>query len=65
MDIFSLTEEQIAEFKEAFIPFDKEGDGSINNPKDLVTLMDSLGHKVTEDDHQLYFSCEGSVIEFG
>ena len=50
-DVF--TEEQIAEFKEAFRPFDEGGDGCyglITSTKNLVTLMDSLGHKVTEDD---------------
>ncbi|KAG4081654.1 calmodulin [Neocallimastix lanati (nom. inval.)] len=36
-----LTEEQIAEFKEAFSLFDKDGDGSITT-KELGTVMRSL-----------------------
>jgi len=34
----SLTEEQIAEFKEAFSLFDKDGDGTITT-KELGTVM--------------------------
>jgi hypothetical protein len=37
-----LTEEQIAEFKEAFTLFDKDGDGNITT-KELGTVMRSLG----------------------
>ena len=37
-----LTEEQIAEYKEAFMTFDKDGTGSIS-VKDLGTLMRTLG----------------------
>lgn len=37
-----LTEEMIAEFKEAFALFDKDGDGSITT-KDLSSVMRSLG----------------------
>ena len=36
-----LTEEQIAEFKEAFSLFDKDGDGTITT-KELGTVMRSL-----------------------
>ena len=36
------TEEQIAEFKEAFSLFDKDGDGTITT-KELGTVMRSLG----------------------
>ena len=42
----SLTEEQIAEFKEAFALFDKDGDGTITT-KELGTVMRSLGQKPT------------------
>jgi calmodulin len=37
-----LSNEQIAEFKEAFSLFDKDGDGSITT-KELGTAMRSLG----------------------
>lgn len=42
-----LTEEQIAEFKEAFNLFDKDGDGNITT-KELGTCMRSLGQNPTE-----------------
>ncbi|GFP96520.1 calmodulin [Phtheirospermum japonicum] len=42
-----LTEEQIAEFKEAFSLFDKDGDGCITS-KELGTVMRSLGQNPTE-----------------
>ncbi|XP_057982182.1 calmodulin-like [Malania oleifera] len=42
-----LTEEQIAEFKEAFSFFDKDGDGCITT-KELGTVMRSLGQNPTE-----------------
>jgi len=42
-----LTEEQIAEFKEAFTLFDKDGDGNITT-KELGTVMRSLGQNPTE-----------------
>lgn len=67
-----LTEEQIAEFKEAFSLFDKDGDGTITT-KELGTVMRSLGQNPTEAELQdminevdadgecgrpeLYFSC--------
>lgn len=40
-----LSEEQIAEFKEAFSVFDKDGDGTITT-KELGTVMRSLGQNV-------------------
>ena len=40
-----LTEEQIAEFKEAFSLFDEDGDGTITT-KELGTVMRSLGTEV-------------------
>ncbi|XP_060135742.1 calmodulin-like protein 5 [Zootoca vivipara] len=42
-----LSEEQIAEFKEAFLIFDKDGDGAITT-KELGTVMRSLGQNPTE-----------------
>ncbi|KAH9503904.1 putative N-acetyltransferase 8B [Bulinus truncatus] len=42
-----LTEEQIAEFKEAFNLFDKDGDGTITT-SELGTVMRSLGQNPTE-----------------
>lgn len=46
-----LTEEQIAEFKEAFSLFDKDGDGTITS-KELGTVMRSLGQNPTEAELQ-------------
>ena len=47
----NLTEEQIAEFKEAFSLFDKDGDGTITT-KELGTVMRSLGQNPTEAELQ-------------
>ncbi|XP_045405152.1 calmodulin-alpha-like [Lemur catta] len=46
-----LTEEQIAEFKEAFSLFDKDGDGTIT-AKELGTVMRSLEQSTTEAELQ-------------
>merc|ERR1719231_1654195 len=46
-----LTEEQIAEFKEAFSLFDKNGDGTITT-QELGTVMRSLGQNPTEAELQ-------------
>ncbi len=46
-----LTEEQIAEFKEVFSLFDKDGDGTITT-KELGTVMRSLGQNPTEAELQ-------------
>ena len=46
-----LTEEQIAEFKEAFSLFDRDGDGSITS-KELGTVMRSLGQNPSEAELQ-------------
>ena len=48
---YQLTEDQIAEFKEAFILFDKDGDGTITT-KELGIVMRSLGHNPTEAELQ-------------
>ncbi|GCB76173.1 hypothetical protein scyTo_0015443 [Scyliorhinus torazame] len=46
-----LAEEQIAEFKEAFSLFDKDGDDTITT-KDLGTVMRPLGQNPTEAELQ-------------
>lgn len=53
-----LTEEQIAEFKEAFSLFDKDNDGAITT-KELGTVMRSLNLNPTEAELQdmVKFSC--------
>mmetsp|Transcript_1314 Transcript_1314/g.2033 ORF Transcript_1314/g.2033 Transcript_1314/m.2033 type:complete len:149 (+) Transcript_1314:117-563(+) len=43
------TEEELAEFKEAFSLFDRDGDGTIDNDE-LGTVMRSLGHQPTEEE---------------
>ena len=50
-----LTEEQIAEFKEAFSLFDKDGDGTITT-KELGTVMRSLGQFSKPHSFQLFFT---------
>jgi len=47
----SLTEEQTAEFREAFSLFDRDGDGSITT-KELATVIRSLGQNPTEAEIQ-------------
>ena len=46
-----LTNAQLAELKEAFSLFDKDGDGSIT-AKELGTVLRSLGQKPTEAELQ-------------
>lgn len=48
-NINNLTEEQIAEFKEAFQIFDKDGDGYIST-KELRNAMIALGNNPTDDE---------------
>ena len=44
-----LTDEQIAEFREAFLVFDKDGDGTITT-KELGTVMRNLGQNPSKDE---------------
>ncbi|KAG0263677.1 hypothetical protein DFQ27_001634 [Actinomortierella ambigua] len=46
-----LTQEQLAEFKEAFALFDRDGDGTITT-RELGTVMRSLGQNPSESDLQ-------------
>ena len=46
-----LTKEQIAEYKEAFSLFDKDGNGTIST-KELGTVLRSLGQNPTEAEVQ-------------
>jgi calmodulin len=60
-----LTEEQIAEFREAFALFDKDGDGAITT-KELGTVMRSLGQNPTEEElrdmvHEVDADGNGSI----
>jgi len=43
------SEEQIAEFKEAFSLFDKDGDGTIDS-EELGTVLRSLGNQPTDEE---------------
>lgn len=47
MTEYGLTEEQVAEFKEAFMLFDKDSDGRITS-SELGIVMRSLGQRPTE-----------------
>nr|XP_060632377.1 calmodulin-A-like [Anolis sagrei ordinatus] len=47
----SFSEEQVSEFKEAFLLFDKDGDGAITS-QELGTVMRSLGQNPTEAELQ-------------
>ena len=48
----NLTEEQIAEFKEAFSLFDKDGDGTITT-KELSSVLRAIGEEPTEAELQV------------
>ena len=56
-----MTEEQIAEFKEAFSLFDKDGDGTITT-KELGTVMRSLGQNPTEAELQVHFIPRNKLV---
>ncbi|CAK5034968.1 unnamed protein product [Meloidogyne enterolobii] len=49
--IEGLTEDQVAEFKEAFELFDKDGDGRVT-AAELGIVMKSLGHSPTDQELQ-------------
>ncbi|GJN14783.1 hypothetical protein PR202_gb01642 [Eleusine coracana subsp. coracana] len=59
-----LTDEQIAEFKEAFSLFDKDGDGQIAT-EELVTALRSLGLNVDEAEAQRLLSDATDVSSAG
>ena len=48
-EVEEYTEEQLAEFKEAFSLFDRDGDGTID-ADELGTVMRSMGHQPTEEE---------------
>jgi len=50
-----LSDEQVAEFREAFLLFDKDGDGTITT-KELSTVMRSLGQVGPGPSNQHYVS---------
>ncbi|XP_066928116.1 calmodulin-like isoform X1 [Clytia hemisphaerica] len=49
VDHSDLTDDQIAEFREAFALFDKDGDGTISSTE-LETILKSLGQKPTQSE---------------
>jgi len=48
-ELEEYTDEQLAEFKEAFSLFDRDGDGTID-ADELGTVMRSMGHQPTEEE---------------
>ena len=61
----NLSDQQVAEYKEAFSLFDKDGDGTINS-KELGTVMRSLGQNPTEEElqdmiHEVDADSSGSI----
>ncbi|KAB5529429.1 hypothetical protein DKX38_019510 [Salix brachista] len=63
-----FTEKQIAEFREAFCLFDKDGDGRITF-EELATVFKSLDHGATEEELRIMIrevDADGNgTIEFG
>ena len=60
-----MSAEEIAEFKEAFSLFDKDGDGTITTTE-LGVVMKSLGQNPTEQElkdmlHEIDFNSDGSI----
>lgn len=51
MAAYTLSDEEVAEFREAFGLFDKNGDGTISS-SELGTIMRSLGQNPTENELQ-------------
>lgn len=51
MASYTLSDEEVAEFREAFGLFDKNGDGTISS-NELGTIMRSLGQNPTESELQ-------------
>lgn len=51
MASYTLSDEEVAEFREAFGLFDKNGDGTISS-SELGTIMRSLGQNPTESELQ-------------
>ncbi|XP_052765961.1 calmodulin-like [Mya arenaria] len=60
----SFTEEQIAEFKEAFSLYDKAGEGTIDS-KELGTVMRALGENPSISDlDEIKMELESDIITF-
>ncbi|CAF0886682.1 unnamed protein product [Adineta ricciae] len=67
IELEHFTEEQIQEFRQAFLLYDKDSDGAIN-PKVLGNVMRTLGQNPTEDELKGLineFDCDGKgLIDF-
>lgn len=65
--MFKLTQDQIAELKEAFSMFDKDGDGTITLGE-LASVLRALGQKPTDDELQIMMNSvdvdQNGVIDF-
>ncbi|KAJ6380056.1 hypothetical protein OIU76_016667 [Salix suchowensis] len=57
-----FTEKQIAEFREAFCLFDKDGDGRITF-EELATVFKSLDHGATEEELRIMIREENDADE--